>query len=522
MRNEISRVFKDSTVYGLGSLLPRAAAIILTPIYTAYLTRADYGVMSFAMMVSSMLGTVMVLGQNGAVTLFYRRTAAFAEERREMLFTVFCLVMVFGGAIILVGFLVGPALAGSLSGTKDVPFYPYLALALLIAYIGVPQSLQQAVNRALGQAKLFTAFQLSAYFINTGFTLYFLVALHQGAYGSMKGTLVAAIIILPPCLVVLIRRWRMRFSTPALRRTLRFGLPLVPHYFAGWALTFIDRFLLMALGSAAQVGLYSLAYNFSMILNLFCTSINTAWAPIFYDLAESQDGLKKLPRLTTVYAASVTALAIGFTMFAPDALVILANQRFHAAAPVVPVVAGGYFFFAMYMLVSTPIFHARKTGWAPAISVGAAVVNVLLNLYLIPRYGMLGAAWATFVSYACMALTAHAISVRVKPGVYQDRMLVALVGIYLLALAATIALMNVSLNVWLDIAVKMAVVPLFFGLLLLFRFMTIAEVRAFLRRKPARVTRTMEEEEVAAELNAEQVGSSPDATGAFPDNQRET
>jgi O-antigen/teichoic acid export membrane protein len=200
MRKEITRVFKDSTVYGLGSLLPKAAAIVLTPIYTAYLTPTDYGVMAFAMMVSSMLGIVMTLGQNGSLVLFYRRTAEHAEDRRETLFTVFWFVVIFGAVILGLGFLIGPSVTHTLAGSKQVPFNPYLALALLIAFISLPQAMQQSINRALGQAKLFTAFQLTMFALNTGFTLYFVVALRQGAYGSMKGTLIAALIIFRACL----------------------------------------------------------------------------------------------------------------------------------------------------------------------------------------------------------------------------------------------------------------------------------------------------------------------------------
>lgn len=356
MRKEITRIFKDSTVYGLGSLLPRAAAIILTPIYTTYLSPKDYGIYSFALMLATMTGVIMMVGQPGSLTLFYRRTVGDPHERGSLAFTVFWFVMAFAGVLLGIGFLVGPKIAPVITGSKEIPFYPYLAIALLIAFTNAPQALQQAVNRGLGQAKTFTAFQLSAWAINTGFTLYFVVALREGAYGSLKGSLAAPLLIMPVAIFVLVRRWEPRFSMTLLKRSLRFGLPLVPHYFAGWMLTFFDRYLLMRLSTATQVGLYSLAYSFGMIFNLFCNAISTAWQPIYYDLADTAEGRIKLPRLITVYCAAIAGLAIVFTFFAPNLLVVLANQRFHSAAPVVPVIAGGYFFFALYMIVSTPIF----------------------------------------------------------------------------------------------------------------------------------------------------------------------
>jgi O-antigen/teichoic acid export membrane protein len=523
MRKEVSRVLKESTIYGLGSLIPRAAGIVLTPIYTTYLTRADYGIMSLAMMVSSMIGTVMILGQNGSLVLYYRSTAVHAEERRELLFNVFWFVMLVGGVLTALGFLFGPHAAKSLTGSNQVSFYPYLAIALLVAYIGVPQALQQSINRAQRQAKLYTGLQLATFAINTGFTLYFVVALRQGAYGSLKGTLVATIAMAPVGIYVCVRRWTPKVSAAALKRSMRYGLPLVPHYFSAWVLTYIDRYLLLYLSNTAQVGLYSLAYNFSMILNLFCTAINQAWAPIYFDLAESEEGRRTLPRLTTIYAAVVTVLAIGYTLLAPDLLLLLANRNFHAAVPVVPVVAGGYFFFALYMVVSTPIFHARKTWWAPAISGAAAVVNAGLNLVLIPAYGMIGAAWATFVGYGCMALIARVVSNRLQPGLYESRKLALLVGIYGLAMGVSIGFIELHLPIWLDVTVKAVVFLVLIGLMIVVGLASVGEVRSFLRRRPPRPAPVVDEQTEAAESlrRAHEVGGTPDDTGLLQDDLRD-
>lgn len=520
MLAEIKRVFKDSTIYGLGSLLPRAAAIVLTPIYTAYLTRDDYGVMSFALLVMSMTGIFMVLGQNGSLVLYYRATAEGAENRRELLFSVFCFVMVFGAVILGLGFLLGPTLAPLINGSNAVSFYPFIAIALLAAFAGLPLAMQQSINRALGQAKMFTSIQLGVFALNTAFTLVFVVALHKGAYGSMLGTLIAYAGMAPVCIILLVPHMTPRFSRKSLDRSLRFGVPLVPHYIAGWLLTFADRFLLLRLSTLSQVGLYSLAYNLSMALNLFCGAINQAWGPIYYDLADTEEGRKILPRLTTVYAAAITALAIGFTLLAPDVLILLANPRFHAAAPVIPVVAGGYFFFGLYMVVSTPIFHARKTWWMPAISGSAAVVNVGINLVLIPAFGMVGAAWATLIAYLFMALVARIVTNRLRPGAYEDGKLLTLVGLYAVAFGATIAMLHVHLSLTLDVLVKFAFMVPIFIMFFVLRLISFAEVRGFLKRRRGRRAASEEEEAAIKRRDAEHTGNTSDDTGMLPDDVR--
>ena len=141
-------------------MITKAVGVILTPVYTAYLTRADYGIMSFVLMLSSMAGTLMFLGQTGSLILFYRSTSEEAEHRRELLFNVFWFTMLFAGVLMLVAYALGPRYSYLITGSKGIPFYPYLSIGLLIAFLGLPQAMQQAINRAQGQATLYTSLAL--------------------------------------------------------------------------------------------------------------------------------------------------------------------------------------------------------------------------------------------------------------------------------------------------------------------------------------------------------------------------
>ncbi len=95
MLDQVKRVFKDTAIYSLGSLLPKMAGIILAPIYTAYLTTTQYGIYSLAAMITSMVTVVMLLGQDGSLTLYYRQQSKGEEDHREMLFTVVMFTMGF-------------------------------------------------------------------------------------------------------------------------------------------------------------------------------------------------------------------------------------------------------------------------------------------------------------------------------------------------------------------------------------------------------------------------------------------
>ena len=476
---EVKQVFKNSAIYGLGGLIPKLAGIVLVPIYTRFLLPADYGLLSLATMVTSMVGVLMMLGQNGSLTLFFRASQAGGDENeiKSLLFTVTAFTVGFSGLLFALMMLLGPWLMPYLVKSTDFAFNPYMIVALLTAFLGVPLGLLQAMYVARGKAGIYTLLNVSSFAINTGFTIYFVVALRQGALGSLKGTLVAAALLVPVSLWLLSRQMRLKFSMDWMRKSLAFGLPLVPHYFAGWILTFADRYMLERYTSMTQVGLYSLAYNISMVLNMVSSAINTAWGPMYYDLAATEEGRAKLPRLTTVYAAAVTGCALAYMLLSREMLLVLASTRYHDAAGLVPIVVAGYYFFALYSVLSTGIFYARKTKWVPIISAAAAVFNIGLNLWLMPRFGMWAAAWNTFAAYALMALIARIASARLSPIGFEDRSLLALLGVFFAAFAANFAVAALPIGLLAAIALKCVVLVLAFASFVWFRIVSVDELK---------------------------------------------
>ena len=516
MLAEIKKVFKNSAIYGLGSLIPKLTGIVLVPIYTHFLLPADYGLYSLATMITSMLGVVMMLGQNGSLTLFFRtsQTEGSEDEAKSLLFSVVTFTMLFAGFIFALLMLFGPVLMPYIVKSPTFTFQPYMVVVLLTALLGVPLGLMQAVQIARGQAAQYTLLSVTSFFINTGFTIYFVVALRQGAYGSLKGTLVAAVLLLPAALWLLMRNMRARFSWKWLRKSLLFGLPLVPHYFAGFILTYADRAMLERLRSLTEVGLYSLAYNLSMVLNLASSAINTAWGPVYYDLAATEDGRQKLPRLTTIYAAAVTAAAIAYLLLSRETLLVLASSKYAAAAGLIPIVVGGYYFFALYMVLSTGIFFAKKTKWVPVISALAAVVNIGMNLWLIPRYGMCAAALNTFLAYGVMALIARYLSGRLAPIAFEDGRLLKLVGIFLAAFGLNFAVVALPVSLWVQLLLKLVILGLAAGAFTWLDIVSIKDVASVLQRVADRRRRklTPDESEGLVAQSDEMQGMGDEAT----------
>jgi len=514
---QVKRVFKDSVIYGLGSLLPKAAGFLLVPVYTRFMSPTNYGILSMTSIIASAMGALLMLGQNGSVTRFFRTSGKDSdpEELKKMLFTVTVTVIAFGLAVTGLTFVIGPVLFPSLVKDPEFTFFPFVAVAVAGAYLSGPMLIWQAVARAQRKSVRYVTVQLSNFAVNVTMSLLLVVVFGLGALGSLWGTLIAAAVFAPLSLWFMRHDLTPRFSWTWLKRSLIFGVPLVPHYFAGWILSFADRYILERYTSLAQVGIYSLAYNVAMVLSFVAMSVNQAWTPIFYDMVESKEDVKTLPRLTTVYATGITVLCAAFLLGSRTLLVALTPDKYHLAAAIVPIVCAGYYMQAMYFVTSTTMFYERKTKYIPLISAFAAAVNIGLNLWLVPTYGIFAAAWATFAAFGVMFVITWVYSRTLRPGIFEDGRLFAVVGIFALAWLADAGISSFTTPLQpLGVILRIGAMMLLPVLVVVTGIVSVDEVKMLVdrvRRRRIKVTEAAEEAVETQAVDAD--GQSPDDTG---------
>jgi len=153
-----------------------------------------------------------------------------------------------------------------------------------------------------------------------------------------------------------------------------------------------------------------------------------------------------------VYAITVlTLIGLGLSLFAREALTVLTPPAYHGAARIVPLIVLSYLFFEVYYLFSFGFDLVRKTGYAPFIIGAGAIINFGFNLLLIPRFGMVGAAVATVLSYMLLPIIEYPIVRRLYPVPYEwgrlAKLLIISIAIYL------IGVMLKTGRLWVDIGV---------------------------------------------------------------------
>lgn len=399
----VRQLARGSILITLANIAPRAGAFLLLPVYTRFLTTADFGLVSLASSAALLLAMTCRLGLDAAALRMHHELSTV--DRRAMYTTVVVMSSLAALSVAALGVVAGLAFVGRdlMAGVATAG-----ALALAIGALNTLQFLPSTWFRATDQTGRYLGVALAAFGAVVVVTLALVVVVPLGAVGSLTGQLAGAVVAAGAAAVILWRQrpWTLRWDLG--REALAFGLPLLPHSMAGWVLNVSDRWLLgLLLGVAAVdaigfIGVYSLGYQLGYAVGLVAISFNAAWLPFLYRLGRSERASAVLRESTTLAVAGFAALAAALAILAPELVAWLAPPAWSQAADVAAVVAMASALNAAGLMVASGIYLDRRTRLVPVLTMAAAAANVGANVILIPLLGIMGAAWATLIAYGVL------------------------------------------------------------------------------------------------------------------------
>jgi O-antigen/teichoic acid export membrane protein len=414
-------LLRGSMLYTLGNFLPRVGAFLLLPLYTAAMAPAEFGIFSLMVSLAGLLAILYRLGLEGALLRIH---FDISPARRPSLYITLAAVTL-GTVMVLsavLGLLSAPVFDRLFPG---VSFVPYGLLALGITATTAFQYVPASLFRATERPDRFVAFALGVFVVLVCSALLFLLVLDLGAVGGLLAQLASGLVVVAVTTVVVVRMRRGRLDRELASRSLRFGLPLVPHGLAAWVLNLSDRWLiglfigLPAAAAQAAVGVYAFGYVLGQAVGLVATSFNAAWVPFWYSRGDEPRGPAILREMSTLTLGALSLLAVGVAVLAPELTDLLAVSRWgeeaRAAADVIPIVAVASLVYGLYFMVVSTVFLRRRTAGLPLLTLLAGASNVGVNALLIPRLGIMGAAWATMVGYSVLAAATWWYGARTYP-----------------------------------------------------------------------------------------------------------
>jgi O-antigen/teichoic acid export membrane protein len=265
--------------------------------------------------------------------------------------------------------------------------------------------------------------------LGVSLSIYLVVFRQKGIEGALIAGAITSLFMLITMMPILLRNINFRFSKSLLKQCLRYGLPFIPHTLAVYALFGVDRYFLNYYSSLSEIGVYSLAYKFALVITVGLAAMQNVWTPFRNELFNKTDGKVIISRTTTYWFVIITAICMAVSLFAKEVLVLMADKKFWQAYEVVPILAIGYWFLSGYHTFGVTGIDATKTSkWYPVVSFIGLLINIILNFALIPPFGIWGAAAATAFAYLGMCLSSLIISNRLYYVKYEWKRLYLLFG----------------------------------------------------------------------------------------------
>ena len=391
----------------------KAVATITTPIFTRLMTTAEYGVTHTFTSWHTLLITFCTLNLTFSIG---RAKLDFPDKLDDYIGSMQFLSMIVTSCLAAVAlvFLKPVASLLELSEFAVIILILYLLFAPTITFFqnGYRYRYHYKENVAI------------AWFIALSSVILSLILMltfkDDKAHMRMIGVTAPMVILSIYFWIISFKRKNISINKEYWSYGLRLSLPLVLHTVSLNILAQSDRVFIAKICSDADVGIYSLVYNYGILISVVTNAVADGWLPWFHDkfFVKSFAEIRKNVKYVIVLGCYVSLACIAF---APEAVMVLGGEDYMTGVYCVPPIVLGVLCQYVYTHYVNIELHLKKTKFVSMGTIFAALLNIVLNAIFIPQYGFVAAAYTTFFSYVCLLFVHFGITrVILKVKLYND------------------------------------------------------------------------------------------------------
>ena len=413
MYQEIKNLVQHSFIYWLGVILAKVVGFLLIPVYTRYLTPADYGTIELLFLTADIAALVIGMQISQGVFRFYHQYETQAEK--DCLISTALISMLVLGIVMAIGFnIFARPITILVFGSEDyINYFRFYACVYpLNLIIEIPFSL----IRIKKQSKLYVFLNFINFLLMISLNIFFIVYMGWGIWGVLISPAITFIVLA----ILLVSRTfldvGLSFSFGMMKKVLKFSIPLVPTSLGMFVLHFSGRYFVKHFCSLSDVGVYSLGYKFGFILSaMVIQPFILIWQIYMYEIAKKPNASEIYGRVLTYFTFVLVFAGLLVSVPIHEVIKIMTTPAFHGASTVVPLVAFAYALSGMNVVFQAGLLIKEKTHWISFITLVSAGLNLIANYFLVSSLGIMGAAISTFVSFLFMATMTLYFSFKVFP-----------------------------------------------------------------------------------------------------------
>lgn len=380
------------------SLLQKAISVISTPIFTRLMTTEQYGQVSVYNSWLQVFTIFTTLRLDYGV--FNTGMSRYRDNRDEYTATMQNITLVFAGVFLCIYFV----FRKQINALTELP--TFIMVAMFIELMFTPAtSFWTHRKRYEYIYKPVIARTLLMSVLNIGLSVVAVVISTEKDYAKILAGIVVNIAFGSIFFFINNRVATKKFVFEYAKYAILFSLPLILHYLGQYALDQFDRIMIQKFVGLSAAGLYSVAYSAGLIMKLITNNLNTSMVPWLYGkLEEEKVDKKKIDDTYFLLFLFIGVIAVVYSSFAPEIILIMAGSTYYEAIYVVPPVAIGIYFLFLYTVFANVEFYYKHNKFTMFITLGNAVINVITNYIFIKMFGYVAAAYTTLACYMISAV----------------------------------------------------------------------------------------------------------------------
>ncbi|WP_294607549.1 lipopolysaccharide biosynthesis protein [uncultured Bacteroides sp.] len=422
---------KETAIYGVSSIVGRFLNYLLVPVYTIALPASSggYGVVTN---IYAWVALILVLLTCGMETGFFRFANKGQDDPMRVYSTTLLSVSIGSVVFVALGLLFLEPIAGWLEYGEH-PWY--IGMMMIVVAMDAIQSIPFAYLRYKKRPIKFAALKLLFIFLNIALNLFYYVVLkgNDVGYAFLFNLICTSVVML--CMIPELRGFTYVLDRELLKRMLRYSLPLVILGVAGILNQVADKIIFPFVypdeaEATVQLGIYGAASKIAMIMAMFTQAFRFAYEPFVFGKSKDKDSREMYAQAMKFFII-FTLLAFLAVMFYMDILRHVIGRDYWDGLRVVPIVMAAEIFMGIYFNLSFWYKLIDETRWGAYFSLTGCTILILMNIFLIPKYGYIACAWAGFTGYGVAMLLSYFVGQKKYPIQYDLKA----IGMYVLLAA---------------------------------------------------------------------------------------
>ena len=386
-----TRLLKNTAIIAIGNLFTKCVSFFLLPLYTTILSTEEFGTVDLITTYSSLLATVLTLQMEQAVFRFLVEARKDKQLQKQYITTAFLCVSILLSAFVTVG--------GIVLGLAN---YEYTAFLLINTIVVAVNAIVLQIPRGFGDNTTFAAGSCISGVLTVLLNVLFVAVLRMGIVGLLLATILASVTsgVFVACKTRLLRYLdRKTLNRDCTKKMMKYALPLIPYTMCWWVIGSSDRMMISGFLGVSANGIYAVANKFPSLFKMVSNIFQTAWMESAFENVDDADRDAYYNKIINTVVRFFSSCNLMIIAALPFVFGFLVEGEFSEAYNYLPIMLTAVMLHSISAVYGALFFAFKETKEVTRTTIWSAVVNVVINLLLMPVIGLWAAAISTLVAY---------------------------------------------------------------------------------------------------------------------------